>query len=96
MEWGLIRKLEDRKLNTINARSENLATGGGMWATIKGPKRCAVVCQGYYEWAQGETKVPHFVKRKEKDGRLMLLAGLYNSVVLPGSFESYKVFLSST
>jgi putative SOS response-associated peptidase YedK len=34
-------------LNTTNARSENLVEGGGMWGSIKGKKRCAVVCQGY-------------------------------------------------
>ncbi|KAJ6588477.1 hypothetical protein B0H19DRAFT_1301344 [Mycena capillaripes] len=95
MKWGLVphySKFEDKKLNTINARSENLSTGGGMWASIKGPKRCAVVCQGYYEWTQGENKAPHFVKRKEKDGRLMLLAGLYDSVVLPGETEPLWTF----
>jgi putative SOS response-associated peptidase YedK len=49
MKWGLIphwSKFEDNTLNTINARAENLAEGGGMWGSIKGKKRCAVPCQG--------------------------------------------------
>lgn len=49
MKWGLVphwSKFEDTKLNTMNARSENLVEGGGMWGSIKGKHRCAVVCQG--------------------------------------------------
>jgi putative SOS response-associated peptidase YedK len=88
MKWGLVphySKFEDKNLNTTNARAENLAGDGGMWASLKGPKRCAVVCQGYYEWlTKGKSKLPHFVK--PKDGRLMLMAGLFDSVVLQGLF----------
>ena len=50
MKWGLVphwSKSEDKSLNTINARSENLVDGGGMWASIKGKNRCAIPCQGY-------------------------------------------------
>jgi putative SOS response-associated peptidase YedK len=50
MKWGLVphwSKFEDKALNTTNARSENLVQGGGMWASIKGTKRCAIPCQGY-------------------------------------------------
>jgi putative SOS response-associated peptidase YedK len=46
MKWGLVPhwcKHEDKTLNTINARAENLATDGGMWASIKGRKRCVVI-----------------------------------------------------
>ena len=49
-KWGLVphwSKHEDKSLNTINARSENLIEGGGMWGSIKGKKRCIVICQGY-------------------------------------------------
>ena len=49
MKWGLVphwSKFEDKTLNTTNARSENLIEGGGMWASIKGKKRCAIPCQG--------------------------------------------------
>ncbi|KAF9477472.1 DUF159-domain-containing protein [Pholiota conissans] len=86
MKWGLVphwSKFEDKSLNTINARAENLIEGGGMWDSIKGKKRCAVPCQGYYEWlTKGKDKIPHFTKRK--DNKLLLMAGLYDSVVLEG------------
>ncbi|KAF8154077.1 DUF159-domain-containing protein [Crassisporium funariophilum] len=86
MKWGLVpswSKFEDKTLNTTNARSENLVAGGGMWGSIKGKKRCAIPCQGYYEWlTKGKEKLPHFMKRK--DGKLLLMAGLYDSVVLEG------------
>jgi len=97
-------KFEDKTLSTTNARSENLVDGGGMWASIKGKKRCAVVCQGslsllnlsqrylhairYYEWlTKGKDKLPHFIKHK--DGKVMLMAGLYDSVVLEGQYSSF-------
>lgn len=51
MKWGLVphwSKHEDTSLNTINAKGENLTEGaGGMWNSIKGKKRCAVLCQGF-------------------------------------------------
>lgn len=50
MKWGLVphwSEVEDKTLRTTNARSENLVEGGGMWASIKGKKRCAIPCQGY-------------------------------------------------
>ena len=49
MKWGLVphwSKFEDKTLSTTNARSENLVEGGGMWASMKGRKRCAILCQG--------------------------------------------------
>lgn len=37
----------------------------------------------YFEWlTKGKDKLPHFTKRK--DGKLLLMAGLYDSVVLEG------------
>ena len=87
MKWGLVphwSKVEDKTLSTTNARSENLIQGGGMWGSIKGRNRCAVVCQGYYEWlAKGKDKLPHFTKHE--NGNLMLLAGLYDCVTLEGA-----------
>lgn len=103
MKWGLVphwSKHEDASLSTVNARSENLVDGVGMYTSIKGKKRCAVICQGYdllsyliphllqsfisyYEWLKkGKERLPHFTKRR--DGHLMLLAGLYDRVVLEG------------
>ncbi|KAF5352934.1 hypothetical protein D9758_007877 [Tetrapyrgos nigripes] len=94
MKWGLIphwSKYEDKTLSTTNARSENLAEGAGMWNSIKGKKRCAIICEGYYEWlTKGKDKLPHFTKHKSR--KLMLLAGLYDSVVLEGQTEPLWTF----
>ncbi|RPD77082.1 DUF159-domain-containing protein [Lentinus tigrinus ALCF2SS1-7] len=95
MRWGLVphfSKHEDPSLKTINARCEALIEEPrGMWASIKGKKRCAVVCQGYYEWLKkGKERLPHFTKRA--DGRLMLLAGLWDRVILEGSTEPLWTF----
>lgn len=93
MTWGLVphwSKHQDKSLNTINARSENLVDGGGMWTGVK-KNRCAVLCQGYYEWLKkGKDRWPHFTKRQ--DGRLMLLAGLYDCVTLEGESEPLWTF----
>ncbi|KAF8627590.1 hypothetical protein AX17_006163 [Amanita inopinata Kibby_2008] len=84
MKWGVVphwSKTESTSLSTINARAENLIEGKGMWISMRGRNRCAVICQGYYEWlTKGKDKLPHFAKRK--DGKLMLLAGLYDRTVI--------------
>ncbi|EMD35095.1 hypothetical protein CERSUDRAFT_116585 [Gelatoporia subvermispora B] len=89
MKWGLVphwSKHEDASLSTTNARAEKLLEGGGMWGSIKGKRRCAVLCEGYYEWLKkGKERLPHFTRHK--DGRLMLLAGLYDRAFLEGSNE---------
>ncbi|EOO03068.1 putative duf159 domain-containing protein [Phaeoacremonium minimum UCRPA7] len=79
MKWGLIPFWTKRNpdygsmLKTINCRDDSLAMAGGMWASMKGRKRCIVIAQGFYEWLKvGKDKVPHFVKRK--DGHLMCFA----------------------
>ena len=89
MKWGLVphwTTVEDKSLSTTNARAENLVQGGGMWASIKGKNRCAVICQGYYEWLakSPKDKRPHFVKHK--DGQLMFMAGLYDHATIDGAF----------
>ncbi|KIY73080.1 DUF159-domain-containing protein [Cylindrobasidium torrendii FP15055 ss-10] len=85
MKWGLVpnwSKFEDTKMNTTNARAENLVDGGGMWNSIKGKKRCAVVADGYYEWqTKGKEKLPFFTHYKG-GRRLMLFAGLWDCVTL--------------
>lgn len=50
-----------------------------MWKSIRGKRRCIVVAEGFYEWLKkGNDRVPHHVKRK--DGKLMLFAGLWDTV----------------
>ncbi|KZS89378.1 DUF159-domain-containing protein [Sistotremastrum niveocremeum HHB9708] len=94
MKWGLVphwSKHEDLSKSTMNARSDVLIEGGGMWQSIKGRNRCAVVVQGYYEWlTKGKEKIPHFFKHD--DGKLMLFAGLYDSVLLEGQQERLWTF----
>ena len=49
-----------------------------------------MVCR-YYEWLKkGKERLPHFTKRA--DGKLMLLAGLWDSVVLEGATERLWTF----
>lgn len=90
MKWGLIPSWTKRNpnyttmLKTINCRDDSLATPGGMWSSMKARKRCIVLAQGFFEWLQvgPKSKVPHYVKRK--DGRLMCIAGLWDSVQYEG------------
>ncbi|KAK0701519.1 hypothetical protein B0T21DRAFT_378819 [Apiosordaria backusii] len=88
MKWGLIpfwtksSPSYPSTLKTINCRDDSLAQPGGMWASMKSKKRCLVTAQGFYEWLQkGKEKIPHYIKRK--DGKLMLLAGLWDCATLP-------------
>ncbi|KIP09436.1 hypothetical protein PHLGIDRAFT_11961 [Phlebiopsis gigantea 11061_1 CR5-6] len=94
MKWGLVphwSKYEDLRLNTINARKESLVEGSGIWMSLRGRKRCAIPCEGYYEWLKkGKERLPHFTKRN--DGRLLLLAGLYDSVLLEGHTQVLFTF----
>lgn len=88
MKWGVVphwSKVEDNTLNTINARSGNILEGGGMWASLKGSKRCIVPCDGYYEWLTKslKTKLPHFLRHRDR--HLMFFAGLWDCVHLPGT-----------
>lgn len=93
MKWGLVphwSKHDDGNLNTINARCEALVEGGGMWGSIKGKKRCAIPCQGYYEWLKkGKDRLPHFMRRA--NGDLLLLAGLYDIVTLEGLCTNFHL-----
>lgn len=88
MKWGLIPSWTKRNpdypsvLKTINCRDDSLALPGGLWASMKGRKRCVVLAQGFYEWLSvGRDKVPYFVRRR--DGRLMCFAGLWDFVRYP-------------
>ncbi|KAL4262144.1 SOS response-associated peptidase family protein [Pleurotus pulmonarius] len=100
IRWGLVpswRKHEDKTLSTTSAKSENLVEGsGGIWGSIKGKKRCAVVAHGlYYEWlAKGKDKLPHFIKHT--DSPLMLMAGLYDCATLQDSDTPLWTFTIGT
>ena len=86
MTWGLVPHWMKRQpdhatsLKTINARDDTIVEGGSMWRSIRGRKRCIVLAEGFYEWLKKSSteRVPHHIKRK--DGKLMCIAGLYDSV----------------
>lgn len=100
MKWGLVPSWTKRNpdygavMKTINCRDDSLAQTGGLWASMKGRKRCVVLAQGFYEWRKsGRDKVPHFVRRS--DGRLMCFAGLWDCVKYEGGeFLSFSLSLS--
>lgn len=103
MKWGLVphwAKQEDKTLNTINARAENLLSGGGMWGSIKGKRRCVVPCEGcaacsclHFDVFSFWSRYFEWLKKgndrlphftKHKNGNIMLLAGLYDVAHLEG------------
>ncbi|KAI6015692.1 hypothetical protein EDC04DRAFT_563091 [Pisolithus marmoratus] len=91
MRWG-IKYGKERGSQAINARSENLVEGVGMWNKFRGRNRCVVVCQGYYEWqTKGKAKLPHFIRHSSPD-RVMLMAGLYESVIEKDASEPTYTF----
>jgi len=55
-----------------------------MWNVVKRWRGCVVPVMGYYEWLKKspKEKIPHFTKRA--DGKIMLLAGLWDSVQYEG------------
>ncbi|KAG1731391.1 hypothetical protein EDB19DRAFT_1855927 [Suillus lakei] len=78
MRWGIpYGKGHAKSQQAINARSENIMEGAGMWNKYRSSNRCIVVSQGYYEWqTKAKAKLPHFTKHA--DGKVMLMAGLYH------------------
>ncbi|KAH7324439.1 hypothetical protein B0I35DRAFT_348705 [Stachybotrys elegans] len=90
MKWGLVPFWTKRRpdygslMKTINCRDDSLSSPGGMWASMKGRKRCIVIAQGFFEWLKAgpKDKVPHYIKRK--DGRLMCMAGLWDCAQYEG------------
>ncbi|KAF4592196.1 DUF159 domain protein [Ophiocordyceps camponoti-floridani] len=105
MKWGLIPFWTKRNpdygtmLKTINCRDDSLSSPGGMWAAIKGRKRCLVIAQGFFEWLKKgpREKMPHFVRRR--DGKLMCFAGLWDCVQyhdLDEKAYSYTIITTSS
>jgi putative SOS response-associated peptidase YedK len=70
----------------INARDDSLVEGSSsLWNALKGRHRCVVPVMGYYEWLKKSSKerIPYFTKRA--DGKVMFLAGLWDSVQYEGT-----------
>jgi len=48
MRWGIpYGKVHAKSQQAINARSENIIDGGGMWNKYRGSNRCVIVSQGH-------------------------------------------------
>jgi putative SOS response-associated peptidase YedK len=77
--WGLVppwAKDLSFGANTINARSESMATKPSFRVAFRS-KRCIIPADGYYEWktTAGEVKQPYYFTRT--DGRPLAIAGLW-------------------
>jgi putative SOS response-associated peptidase YedK len=84
MTWGLVPHWAadpSAVRHLINARGENLAER----SSFRGPlqrSRCLVPVNGFYEWKKaGKVAEPYYIHRK--DGRLMAIAGLYDTWKAP-------------
>ncbi len=84
MRWGLlppwVKKLEDFKATTFNARAEGLLESKIYKSPFK-KKRCIIVVNGFYEWRQeGKSKQPYYFTPAE--GGTLALAGLWDKCTL--------------
>jgi putative SOS response-associated peptidase YedK len=68
MTWGIPRSRNGRMVRQINTRAETIGSRSS---------RCAVVADGFYEWAgdKGSARQPYFFHRP--DDSLILMAGLW-------------------
>src|SRR5580700_8008189 len=66
--WGIPRSRNGRMVRQINARGESIGAG---------VSRCAVISDGFYEWAgdKGSARQPYFFH--QPDDGLILFAGLW-------------------
>ncbi|MFN0145829.1 MAG: SOS response-associated peptidase [Dehalococcoidia bacterium] len=95
--WGLVNTwAKDRKdaAKRINARSETVATTPAFRDAFE-KRRCVVPSDGFYEWRrEGKERLPFRFHRA--DGRLLLMAGLYESwQPRPGEWERTFTILTT-
>lgn len=58
---------------------------------MRSKKRCIIITDGFYEWLKkGKDKLPYFTKHK--DGRLMVLAGLWDETTYADSEPLLKTY----
>ena len=88
MRWGLIPGwAKDTKIafSTFNARAESVDTKPAFRGAWKAGRRCLVVTDGFYEWRKaGDNKDGQPFAVGMADGRLMVMAGLYEDWTSPG------------
>ena len=95
--WGLVNSwAKDRKdaAKRINARSETVATTPAFREAFE-KRRCVVPSDGFYEWRrEGKERLPFRFHRG--DGKLLLMAGLYESwQSQPGEWERTFTILTT-
>ncbi len=88
--WGLIPSWsKDEKIGQrlINARAETLTQRPAFGQALQ-RRRCLIPASGFYEWHRSErgNNLPYAILRQ--DGRLMALAGLWESWHRPNSSET--------
>ncbi|KAG0342719.1 hypothetical protein BG000_002064 [Podila horticola] len=104
MRWGLIprhtKAMPDYSsvLKSINARDDSLFTGPTekhMFSHSKNHKRCILLAEGFYEWRRrGKERTPFYTKRR--DGKLMLMAALYDVAQIQGTEEPLYTYATIT
>ncbi|KAG0088389.1 hypothetical protein BGZ93_006425 [Podila epicladia] len=104
MRWGLIprhaKAMPDYKsvLKSINARDDSLFTGPTekhMFSHSKNHKRCILLAEGFYEWRRrGKERTPFYTKRR--DGKLMLMAAIYDVAQIQGAEEPLYTYATIT
>lgn len=82
MHWGLIPRWSkagkyDFKYPTINARSEEFTTKASYRAPWKDGQRCLIVVNNFYEWKKLDAKTKQAYAVAMADGKLMVMAGLW-------------------
>ncbi|MEM8935134.1 MAG: SOS response-associated peptidase [Pseudomonadota bacterium] len=94
MKWGLVPPWmkEKPKFSTINAKSETLEEKAS-WKGSLHKQRCVIAISGFYEWRRGPGKAKQAFAIKRKDGKPMLLAGLwaFNEKVDPDQPRSFTI-----
>ncbi|KAF9404765.1 hypothetical protein BGZ94_003953 [Podila epigama] len=104
MRWGLIprhtKSMPDYSsvLKSINARDDSLFSGPTekpMFNHSKNHKRCILLAEGFYEWRRrGKTVTPFYTKRR--DGKLMLMAAIYDVAHIQGAEEPLYTYATIT
>jgi putative SOS response-associated peptidase YedK len=87
MAWGIPRSRGGRMVRQINARAETFPPRSA---------RCAVISDGFYEWAgaKGSTRQPYFFHRQD-DG-LILMAGLWQWYQSAEGYEQTFAVITTT
>jgi len=102
MQWGFIPSWTNKNSNNdkktikaINARDDSLLGTKQLFRRVKQNQRCVVVATGYYEWRKEDNKkIPYYVSYK--DGKLLLLAAVYDVLKQSDGSELYTYAIVTT